>query len=182
MVLQRSGNNLRGGGGIAVHQHDNGERLAVVAVRRHVVLIGVGAAALGDNGLALGEQVIADIDRLAQEAAGILAQIENQSLQIAEAIDGVFHLLAGGLLELRQMDVADAGTDLEFQIDGGMGNLVANEVENQGLGLAVTNHGDLNVRALRSFERFRDLVGGPAVCRFAVDSDHLVARMDTGAE
>ena len=64
--------------------------------------------------------------------------------------DGVVHLLAGGLLELRQVNVADAGTNLIFQIDGGMGNLVAHEVEDQRLGLAVANHRDLDVRALGS--------------------------------
>ncbi len=169
VILQRAGNDFGGGSGVTIDQHDDGEGLAAVAMRRGVVLIGVGAAALRNDGLALGEQVVANIDGLAQQAAGILAQIENQTLEVAEAIDGVFHLLAGGLLELREMDVADAGTNLEFQIDGGMGNFVANEVEDQRLGLAIANHRDLNVRALGAFERLGHLVRSPAVGGFAVD-------------
>ena len=137
VILQRAGDDLRGRSGVAVDQHDDGEGLAAVAVGGRVVLVGIGASALGDDGLALGQQVVADIDRLAQQAAGIVAQVEHQALQIAEAVDGLVHLLAGGLLELGQMDVADAGTNLIFEIDGGVGNLVANQVEDQRLGLAL---------------------------------------------
>ena len=89
---------------------------------------------------------------------------------------------AGGFLELGEMDVADAGPNLILQIDGGMGNLVANQVEDQRLGLAVANHGDLHVRSLGSFERLGHLVGGPAVGGFAVDGDDRVAGMNAGAE
>ena len=113
--------------------------------------------------------MVADIDGLAQEAAGVFAQIEEQAFEVAEAVDGVFHLLAGGFLELREMDVADAGTDLIFEIDGGVGNLVADEVEDQRLGLAIANHRDLDMGALGAFERLGDLVGGPAVGGFAVN-------------
>ncbi len=129
VILQRAGDDLSRRSGAAVDQHDDGEGLAVVAVGRGVVLVGIGAAALRDDGLALGQQVVADVDCLAQQAAGIAAQIEHQSLQVGEAVDGVVHFLGGGLLELGEVDVADAGTNLVFQIDRGMRNLVAHQVE-----------------------------------------------------
>ena len=65
VILQRAGNDLGRRGGVAVHQHDDGKGLAIIAVGRDVVLIGVGAAALRDDGLALGKQVVADIHGLA---------------------------------------------------------------------------------------------------------------------
>ena len=92
----------------------------------------------------------------------------DQALEVAEAVDGVFHLLAGGFLELGEMDVADAGTNLIFEIDGGVGNLVADQVEDQRLGLALANHRDLDLGALGALERLGDLVGGPCrrwICR-----------------
>ena len=128
------------------------------------------------------EQVVADVDSLVQQAAWVLAQIQHQALEIAEAVDGVLHLLAGGFLELREMDVADAGTNLILEIDGGMRNLVANQVEDQRLGLAVAQHGHFNLRSLGALERLRYLVGGPAIGGFAVHRDDLVAGMNAGAE
>ena len=71
VILQRAGDDLGGRGGVAIDQHDDGEGLAAVAVGGGVDLVGIGAAALRDDGLALGQQVVADIDCLAQQAAGI---------------------------------------------------------------------------------------------------------------
>ena len=65
VILQRAGDNLGGRSGVAVDQHDDGEGFAAVAVGGGVVLVGVGASALGDDDLALGEQVVADIHGLA---------------------------------------------------------------------------------------------------------------------
>ena len=148
VILQRAGDDLSRRSGIAIHQHHDGEGLAVVAVGGRVVLVGIGAAALGDDGLSLGQQVVADLNRLAQQAAGIAAQVEDQPLQVGEAVDGVVHFLGRGLLELGQVNVADAGTNLVFQIDGGVGNLVADQVEDERLGLALADHWYLHVGAL----------------------------------
>ncbi len=69
-----------------------------------------------------------------------------------------------------------------FEVDGGVGNLVAYEVEDQRLGLAIANHRDLNVGALGALERLCNLIGGPAVGGFAVDREDLVAGVNAGAE
>ena len=92
VILQRAGNNFSGRCCIAIDEHDDRECLAAVAVGRRVVLVRIGAAALGDDGLALREQVVANFNRLAQQPAGVAAQIENQALQVREAVDGIFHL------------------------------------------------------------------------------------------
>jgi hypothetical protein len=79
--------------------------------------------------------VVADLNRLAEQAAGVVAQVEDQAVQIAEAVDGLNHFLRRGLLELLQVDVADAGANLIFKVHGGVGNLVAHQREHQRLGL-----------------------------------------------
>jgi hypothetical protein len=88
VVLQGAGDDLRRRGRAAVDQHDDGEGLAAVAVGGGVVLVGVGAPALADDALSLGEQVVADLDCLAEQAAGVAAQVKDQPLQVAEAVDG----------------------------------------------------------------------------------------------
>ena len=47
---------------------------------------------------------------------------------------GFADLAAGGLHELGDVDVADAGADQEGEVDGGPGDLVADEVEGERLG------------------------------------------------
>ena len=87
VILQCAGNDLRRRSRAAIDQHHDGEGLAAVAMCCRVVLIGIGASALRDDALSLGEQMVANVHRLAQQAAGVAAQIEDQALQIAEAVD-----------------------------------------------------------------------------------------------
>ena len=134
VILQRAGDNLGRRGRVAVDQHHDGEGLAAVAVGGGVVQVGIGAAALRDDGLALGQQVVADVHRLAQQAARIARADRAPDPSDRRSRRWPRHLLARRLLELRQMDVADAGTNLVLQIHGGMGNFVANQVEDQRLG------------------------------------------------
>ena len=126
--------------------------------------------------------MVAHVDRLAQQPAGVVAQVEDKALQVAEAVDGFGHFVAGGLLELGEMDVADAGTNLVFQVDGGMRNLVANQVEDQRRSLAHAYRGHLDMGALGAFQSLGNLVGGPAVGGFAVDGGDDVAGVNAGAE
>ena len=54
------------------------------------------------------EELVADRDRLRQQAARIAAQIEDQPLRaVAEACQRIVDLAAGRLLEATQMDIAD---------------------------------------------------------------------------
>jgi hypothetical protein len=80
MILQRAGDDLSGGGRVAVHDHDDGEGVAAVAVRGRVDLVGIGASALRDDVLPFGQQVVADLDCLAEQAAGVAAQVEDEAL------------------------------------------------------------------------------------------------------
>jgi len=77
--------------------------LPLFAVGGRVVLVRVGAPALRNDVLSLAQKVIADLHRLAQQAAGIVAQVQYQPLQVAEFVDGFDYLLGGGLLKLGQV-------------------------------------------------------------------------------
>ncbi len=48
-----------------------------------------------------------------------------------ELVERVAYLAAGGLHESGDVHVADAGLDQEGEIDGGAGNLIADEVEGE---------------------------------------------------
>jgi hypothetical protein len=83
--------------------------------------------------------VIANLNCLAEEAAWVTPKIEYQALQIREAVDGLIDFLRSGFLELREVDVSDAGANLVFEVDGRMRDFVADEVETEGLGLSIAN-------------------------------------------
>jgi len=82
MILQRAGHDFRGRGGPLVDQHH--DRLAVGQVARPGVapvgLLEVAPARRDD--LPLFEEGVRDGDRLAQQAAGVVAQIEDVAGQI----------------------------------------------------------------------------------------------------
>ena len=151
VVLQGAGDDLSGGGGVAVDQDDDGVLVgAGFAVGGAVDLVGEGAAALGDDDLALLEKLVGDIDGLVEQAAGVVAQIEDEAVQGAgglEVVERVAHLAAGGLHEVGDVDVADAGLEQEGDIDGVAGNLVAHQVEGERPVMALALHGDHDVGA-----------------------------------
>jgi len=180
VVLQGAGDDLGGRGGAAVDQQHDGEGLAAVAARGDVVLVGIGAAALGNDGLSLGEQVIADFYCLGDQAAGVVAQVEHQAFQVAEAVDGFNDFAGGGFFEDFQVNVADAGANLIGEVDGRVGDLIADQVEDQQFGLPLAGHADLYVGAFGTLERFGHQVVVHAVGVFAVDGGDDVAGMDAG--
>ena len=59
-------------------------------------------------------------------------------------------------LEVRDVDVADARADEEGEIDGGMRDIVADEIEDERLGGAFALHGDGDVGALGTLEERGD--------------------------
>ena len=166
-----------------IDQNDDGEGLAAVAMGCGVVLVGISAAALRNDGLSLGEQMVADFNGLAQQAARIAAKIKDQPLQVLPKLSmASLTLLGGRLLELGEMNVADAGPNLVFQIDRRVRNFVADQVEFERLGLALANHRYLYVRALGSLSAPWPPGRSHAVGALAVDRSDYVAWLDAGAE
>ncbi len=82
VVLQRAGDDLGGRGRAAVDQHD--DRLALRQIARAgVVALGLlGVAAAGRDDLAAVEEGVRHRDRLVEQAAGVVAQVEDVALEL----------------------------------------------------------------------------------------------------
>ena len=100
---------------------------------------------VGNDHLALFEEHIANGNGFVQEAARIAAQVEDQAVKrrSAESFEGFGNFTVGGLVELGETDVADAGLKHESDIDGVAGNFIASDGEDERVGVAFTSDGDL---------------------------------------
>src|SRR5207302_10931410 len=104
VVLERAGDDLAGAGGAAVDEdHDRIVRLGVLGVG--ALDLGVAAAAaLGGDDDAVEEEPVGDLHRLLEEAAGVVAQIENQALEPpaglqTKIIERLLQIDVGAILE-----------------------------------------------------------------------------------
>src|SRR4030095_6961907 len=112
LVLPCAGYVFRGRGGSAVDQDD--DRLAVHQVAGFGVpaLRLLALAAAGRDDLALVHEIVADGNRLVEQPARIVAQVEHQALHLAlgrflELGDGLLEAAVGLFAEARDADVAD---------------------------------------------------------------------------
>ena len=151
MILKRAGDHLRGGGGTAVDE--NGERGAVqdIAVVGHQPHLGFRIATLGVGDQALIEKLVGDIHRGAEDAARIVAKIDDQPKQFpgalfGEPLDGGAQIPRGPVLELRDADVAVAGFDHPgtHAVDT---DFRTHQVEVHGCGRAIAPHSQVDVGA-----------------------------------
>ena len=83
--------------------------------------------------VALGEEVIAHSDGFIEETTGVAAKVENEAFHVVliHGLEIFFHFVAGGFVELFELDVADVGLDQEGVGDALAIDLVANDVEDQ---------------------------------------------------
>ena len=86
MILQRAGDDLSGGGGVAVDEDDDGILGSFFAARGAIDLVGEGAAALGDDDLALLEELVGHVDGFVEQAAGIAAQVEDEAVDARRSL------------------------------------------------------------------------------------------------
>src|ERR1041385_3216312 len=82
MILQRTGDDLAGRGGAAVDQHRDRQSARDIARPCVVALRFLGALAARRNDLALFKKGVGDGNRLIEQAAGVVAQIEDDSDQL----------------------------------------------------------------------------------------------------
>ena len=112
VVLQRAGDDLAGRGGAAIDQHRHRKTGGDVAGARVVALRILAAPAAGRHDLALVEKRVRHRDRLIEQAARIVAQIEDHPDQlVAGLLLQVLHRVVeadiGLLVEGRDPDIAD---------------------------------------------------------------------------
>ena len=96
MILQSAGHNLCRRSRRAVHQHDDGVIMPVVAVPRGVNFFRRRAAVVRNDGLPLLQELVGDRDAFVEQAAGIVAQIEHQAVDVVftQFLQRVFQFLA----------------------------------------------------------------------------------------
>src|SRR5208283_4191488 len=181
VVLNGSGDNFGGGGGAAIDQHHQRIILASIAVGRYVALFGGRAAVVGNDQLSLLEKFVGYADALAEQASGILAQIEDQAFQIAHLVERIGYFMLGGFLETGDVQVSDAGLDHEMEVDAIARNLVADDGEFDGVVGTFAQHGDADGGTFRSLEQIGYVRGAHVVGGLAVDGGDDVAGANAGA-
>ena len=119
-----------------------------------------------------------------QQAARVAAQIENQSFEggFVHRAQGVIEFPGGGLIELLDMDVADAGANEEMRWDAGAVDGVADEVENQRLRFAFAVDLHLYGGAAGALQQIGHLGGIQAQSALVVDLEDNVAGPQAGLE
>ena len=88
---------------------------------------------LGNDHRALGQEAAGDFDGGIQEAAGIAAQIEHQSLDVvlAQILQGSIQLLAGAVAEAQNLHVCDTGMQPESVLHALAADFLAHQRERQ---------------------------------------------------
>ena len=113
MILQRSRDDLRRAGAVAIHQHHHGPGVLGI-FRAAIVLVGVGdpAARVHDH-VAARQEPVRDADCLIERTAGVVAQIEDQALHALrfELLQRLADFMIGRLGEIPELDVAGLGVD-----------------------------------------------------------------------
>ena len=131
---------------------------------------------MGNNQLSLVQEFVGYAHTFIEQAAGILAQVEDQALQIAHLIERVGDFFFRGLVEAGDVHIADAGPDQEVQIDAVARNFVAHHGELQRLVRAFAQNGDVDGGAFGSLEQVGYVAGAHVVGGLAIDGDDDVAR------
>src|SRR5262245_50826482 len=112
MILQRTCHNFGGRGRAAVDQHDDRLVLDEVAGARIEALGFLSITAARRDDLALLQERIGDRDRLIEQSARIIAQVDDEALELATGLRGevgerLLQVLGGLLAELGDADKAD---------------------------------------------------------------------------
>ena len=83
VILEAASDNLRGAGAESVHQYHQRQLGPGVPAGR--LMLGVLSASLGgDDWLSLGEELFANLDRLVEQAAWVVAQIKHKALHVLQ--------------------------------------------------------------------------------------------------
>ncbi len=180
MILQRAGDDLTRGRGVAVDEDDQrhiGDVLA--AVRREQLRRPRARADAGDR-LPICQKEIGDVESLIEDAARITPEVEHDSLcaLVHQAIDVAAKLGSRILAELLEGDVGDLVVEHDRVRHGGDVNFGAHEGVLDGLRDSGAHELDLHFGADGANEHIGDLLRCPAACGCGVDADDTVAFAD----
>src|SRR5215472_9545958 len=95
-----------------------------------------------DDDLSLLQELVRDSYAFIQQPARVLAKIENQSLDVSQLLQRVRNFLLGGFVEAADVDVSDAGANLEMKIHAVTRDFITHNIEIDGLVAAFPQNGD----------------------------------------
>src|SRR6202011_671698 len=113
VILHGAGDDFRGGRGIIVHKNYQRDGYALIAAHGVVRTIRGAAAVMRDDELTFVEEHIADGDCFIEEAAGIAAHVEDETVELrrVELLEAFGDFAIGGFVEAGEANVADAGLE-----------------------------------------------------------------------
>ena len=181
MILQRAGDDLACGRGVAVDEHDERHVGDVLSVVRAEQLRRPRARADARDRLAVRQEEIRDVESLIENAARIAPEVEHDSLGalVQQAIDVGAKLGRRVLAELLERNVGDLVVEHDRVRHRGHVDLGADERVLDRLSDAGARELDVHLRPDRSHEDIGHLLRGPAACGCRVDADNVIAFGDT---
>jgi hypothetical protein len=168
----------------AVDQDDDRLAAGQVAGEGIIALRLLGVAAAGRDDLAAVEEGVGDRDRLVEEAAGIVAEVEDVALHLVLAdvgldlLDRRLEAVEGLLVERGDADIADLPLFMRaHRLDGDLGT---DELHVEGLDDALPLDGERNRGVDAAAHLLDRLVEGHALHLLAVEGGDHVAGEDAG--
>src|SRR6202167_3978998 len=127
MILNGSRDNLSSRCRQAIYQDHERIIFATIAMLRHITHFRRSTAMMGNNELILLEELVGYAHAFAQQATGISPQIQYQTFQVAELIQSLGNFFFRSLVESSHVQVTDARTDQEVNVDAVTRNLIPHQ-------------------------------------------------------
>ena len=166
MILQRAGHDLGRARAVAIDEHDHRQVRVLAVFVRAVVLVRLrDAAARVDDHVAARKEPIGDLDSLVQRSTGIVAQVEHQALHpaVGQLLERGADFVVRRLGKISELDVARVLVDHEHAADRHDIDFVAFDIEIDQAVVAAPAEGDVDGRALRTFQLGDRLLARPAL-------------------
>src|SRR6266498_1521961 len=184
VILERTRHDFRGRGRAAVDQHDDRLVLGEVARARIEPLGFLGGAAARRYDLALLQERIGDRNRLVEQSARIVAQVDDEALELVAGLGGevgdrFLEALGGLLVELGDADKADV-VAFEARAHRAHLNARAGDGDLDRLVLALAHDLEFDLGVLRAAHLLDRLVEGEPLHRLVVEMRDDVVGHDAG--
>ena len=178
--MQGTGNDFRRRGRAGIDQHGHGQATGQVARLRIVAFNVLGfAPALGHH-FAATEEHVGNADRLIEQAAGIVAQVKDQTLHIGvlghQVLQGGGRLCGGLFVEGRDTQIAVVA--FHPRLGGLHIDDFPNQLDVKGFGLAAHDREGQGLTRLAA-HLFDRVIEGEAQKALAIDRGNIVARLQT---
>src|SRR6266487_1876964 len=184
VILERTRHDFGGRGRAAIDQHNDRLVLDEVARARIEPLRFLGGAAARRHDLALLQERVGDRDRLIEQSARIVAQVDNEALELVAGLGGevgdrFLEALGGLLVELGDADKADV---VAFEARAHRAHLDARAGDGDldRLVLALAHDLEFDLGVLRAAHLLDRLVEGEPLHRLVVEMRDDVVGHDAG--